>query len=82
MRLRIDIQLYFELITECPYLNDDTKLMTDFYDWLYEEWGATCTVPSDNDTDPLLGWELTFNNHRQAMLFEIKYANYYFSKIT
>lgn len=82
MRLRIDIQLYVELLTECPYIDDSGKVMSDFHDWLYDEWGATCNSPSDNDTDPLLGWELTFTNPNQYMLFEIKYSDYYFAKIT
>lgn len=77
MRLRIDIRLYFELLSEFP-LSPDIDL-DKFNSWLRETWQAECARPSDNTTDPLLGWELEFDDLHKCMLFQIKYAQYSFT---
>lgn len=81
MKLRIDIQLYFELLAECPYTDEAQVDLEHFYQWLDNTWNAVCTRPSNNDTDPLLGWELTFKDYKRLALFQVKYASYHFAKV-
>lgn len=74
MRLRIDILLYCELLTECPYTIDPMVYIFD--QWLKQTWTAICTRPSSSDSDPLLGWELVFDDPYKLTLFELKYSTY------